>query len=72
MLAVKFYETMPSDDENVVKGISGKIPALVIDLNTAPDYSTDETFITMTDEEYLYYMNSIKPELAQWKAIQEN
>lgn len=72
MLAIKFYSTMPSGDENVLKGISGKIPALVTDLSTSPDYPIDETFIQMTDEEFTSYMNSIQPELAEWKAIQEN
>ena len=72
MLAIKFYSTMPVNDENVLKGISGKIPALVTDLNTSPDYPIDETFIQMTNEDFTSYMNSIQPELAEWKAIQED
>jgi hypothetical protein len=71
MLAVKFYSSMP-DNENVLKGISGNIPALVIDLNTFPDYPTDETFTQMTNEEYLDYINSIQSDLDAWKKIQEN
>lgn len=63
---------MPSDDENTLKGISGNIPALVVDLSTSPDYPVDETFTQMTNEEYATYMNSIQTELAAWKAIQEN
>lgn len=70
MLAIKFYSTMPSDDENVLKGISGKIPALVIDLDIAPDFTIDETFTQMTQEEFTSYMNSIQTELAEWKALQ--
>lgn len=65
MLAVKLYETMPSDDENVVKGISPKIPAVVV-FGEAPD----ETYQTMTQEEYNNYLLSITKELDKWKAIQ--
>lgn len=71
MLAIKFYSTMPSDNENVLKGINGKIPALVVGLNTSPDYPIDETFTQMTTQEFQSYMNSIQTELAEWKAIQE-
>lgn len=70
MLAIKFYSTMPND-ENVLKGISEKIPALVADLSTFPDYPIDETFIQMTNAEFTSYMNSIQPELDEWKEIQE-
>ena len=65
MLAVKLYETMPSDDENILKGISPKIPAIVI-FGEAPD----ETYQVMTQEEYNAYMQEIQPELDEWKAIQ--
>jgi len=68
MKAVKFYSTMPSDNEDVIKGVDGEIPALVEFTNIAPD----ETYTLMTDEEYLEYMNSIQPELDAWKIIQEN
>lgn len=71
MLAIKLYSTMP-DNENVLKGISGKIPATVIDLAIAPDYPIDETFMQMTKEEFKLYMNSIQSELTEWKIIQEN
>lgn len=67
MPAVKFYSTMPSDNENILKGINGNIPAEVVFSDTAPD----ETYILMTDEEYFNYMNSIQTELLEWKAIQE-
>lgn len=72
MLAIKLYSTMPSNDENVLRGISGNVPALVVDLSTSSDYPVDETFIQMTTEEFTSYMNSIQPELAEWKTIQEN
>lgn len=72
MLAIKFYSSMPSDDDNVLKGISGKIPALVTDLSTSPNYPIDETFTQMTTEEYSNYMKSIQTKLTEWKAIQEN
>jgi len=72
MLAIKLYGSMPTDNENVIKGISGKIPALVVDLNTSPDYPIDETFTKMINEEYSDYMNSIQSELDEWKVIQEN
>ena len=65
MLAVKLYETMPSDDENILKGISPKIPAIVI-FGEAPD----NTYQTMTQEEYNAYILSISKELDEWKAIQ--
>ncbi len=66
MLAVKFYSTMPSSDENVLKGISGKIPAIVVFNDAIPD----ETYTLMTDEEYQLYLNSVTPELVQWHEIQ--
>lgn len=72
MLAIKLYSSMPSNNDNVLKGISGSIPALVVDLDTSPDYPTDETFIQMTKEEFTSYMESIQAELAEWKAIQED
>ena len=72
MLAIKLYSKMPSDDENVILGISGKIPAIVIDLTIAPDYPINESFTQMTVEEFTSYMTSIQAELAEWKAIQEN
>jgi hypothetical protein len=65
MLAVKFYETMPSDDENVLKGISPKIPAIVIFGETP-----DNTYQVMTQEQYNAYLISIEPELEAWKVIQ--
>ncbi len=71
MLAIKFYSTMPLDAENILKGISGNIPAVVVDLTIAPDYPIDETFTQMTKEEYSNYMNSIQTELDEWKLIQE-
>lgn len=66
MPAVKFYSTMPSDNENVLKGISGKIPAEV------RDTALNETYIMMTDSEFNAYMQSIQPELDAWAAIQAN
>ena len=65
MLAVKLYNDMPLDDENVLKGISPKIPAVVI-FGEAPD----ETYQVMTQEEFQVYMASISKELDEWKAIQ--
>lgn len=70
MLAIKFYSTMPSDDENVLKGISGKIPAIVIDLERFSDETTDESFIQMSSDNYEKYLQSIQPELNQWMMIQ--
>ena len=64
MLAVKLYETMPLDDENVLKGISPKIPAVVV-FGEAPD----ETYQVMTQEEYSAYLSSISKELDEWKQI---
>ena len=72
MLAIKFYKDMPSDNEDVLNGVDGKIPALVVDLDVTPNYPIDETFEQMTDEQYLEYMNSIQSELDEWKTIQEN
>lgn len=71
MLAVKFYSTMPSSDENVLKGISGNIPAIVIDTEKFPNEIIDETFSQMTQEEYNNYLASIQNDLNTWKAIQE-
>lgn len=70
MKAVKFYSTMPSDNENVLKGISGKIPAVVVcgDENLQ---APDETYTVMTDEEYNSYLMSIQSEMDAWKIIQE-
>lgn len=65
-LAVKLYETMPADDENVVAGIDGKIPATVI-FGEAPD----ETYQVMTQEEYNTYLISITKELDEWKDKQD-
>lgn len=68
MLAVKFYSAMPSDDENVLKGISGKIPAEVIfNVDTAPD----NNYILMSDIDYQAYSDSISSELEQWRLIQK-
>ena len=67
MKAVKFYSTMPSDDENVLLGISGKIPAEVKFTGTAPD----ETYTLMTDDEYNTYLASITAEIEAWKEIQK-
>ena len=64
-LAVKLYETMPSDDENILKGISPKIPAVVIF-----GEALDDTYQVMTQEEYSAYLLSIVKELDEWKAIQ--
>lgn len=66
-IAVKFYSTMPSDDENIIKGISGKIPAIVEFTDVPPD----DTYKIMTDEEYNTYLASISKEMEDWKAIQE-
>lgn len=67
-IAVKFYETMLSDDANIIAGISPKIPATVIfNKDTAPD----DTYSIMTDEQYHVYLISIEPELSVWKTIQE-
>ena len=65
-LAIKLYETIPSEDENVKAGISLKIPAIVI-FGEAPD----ETYQTMTQEQYNEYLQEIQPELDEWQAIQE-
>lgn len=65
MIAVKFYSKMPSDDENVLKGISVNIPAVVEFTDILPD----ETYTMMSDEEYNIYIESIKPELDEWKVI---
>lgn len=66
-LAVKLYETMPANDENVLVGISPLIPAIVIfELDTPPD----ETYTIMTEEEYQAYLVSISSELNAWKNIQ--
>ena len=70
MLAIKLYETMPSDDENVIKGISPKIPAMVVDLSAFPDYPIDDTFIQITNDEFNQYMNSIQTELDSWRNVQ--
>lgn len=67
MLAVKLYETMPSDDINVVNGISPKIPAVVV-FGEAPD----DTYQAMTQEEHQNYLTSIETELNEWKVIQES
>ena len=66
MLAIKLYETMPLDDENILKGISPKIPAVVV-FGEAPD----ETYQVMTQEEYNTYLLSITKELDEWKAKQD-
>lgn len=71
-MKVKFYSTMPSDNENVLLGISPKIPAVVVNTDTFPDYPIDETYTLMTNEQYSDYINSIQSELAEWKTIQDN
>lgn len=69
MLAVKLYSTMPEDNENVLAGISGKIPAVVVfGVETEPD----ETYTIMTEEQYHNYLASIEQELDLWKQMQEN
>lgn len=70
MLAIKFYLTMPSDNENVLKGISGNIPAEVIcgDETIQPP---DKTYTVMSEENYINYLDSISTELDSWKAIQQ-
>lgn len=70
MLAVKFYSTMPQNNENVLKGIDGKIPAIVIDMEIFPNEHIDETFSLMTTEDYRNYLQSIKNELASWECLQ--
>lgn len=72
MLAIKLYETMPEDNENVIKGISPKIPAMVVDLSAFPDYPIDETFIQMSNDDFNTYTQSIQTELNNWKQIQED
>lgn len=72
MLAIKFYETMPIDDENVLKGISPKIPAMVVDLDSFPNYKIDDTFIQMTNSEFNEYIKSIKIEIKKWLDIQNS
>lgn len=72
MLAVKFYSTMPSDNEDVLKGINRNIPAIVINLDVTPDAIVDETYTQMTQAEYNAYLIGIQFELEAWKAIQEN
>ena len=67
-LAVKLYETMPLDDENIIKGINGKIPATVI---FGIDIAPDNTYTIMTNEEYQAYLVLIENELQEWKVIQE-
>lgn len=64
-LAVKLYETMPLDDQNILNGISLKIPAVVV-FGEAPD----ETYQVMTQEEFNTYNASLKTEYQEWKAIQ--
>lgn len=71
MLAIKLYETMPSDNENVLMGISGKIPAIVIDTENFPNEIIDETFTQMSLEEYNNYLKSIQLDFNAWKIIQE-
>lgn len=68
-LAVKFYETITTNDENIQLGISPKIPAEVrFNVNIAPD----DTFTIMTEESYQEYLRSIETELLNWKITQEN
>lgn len=71
MLAVKFYSTMPTEDENILKGISGNIPAIVIDTENFPSEVIDETFVQMTQENYENYLISIQNDLNEWRTIQE-
>lgn len=67
-LAVKLYEKMPADDENIVNGIDGKIPAQVIfGIDTPPD----ENYTIMSEEQYQDYLASISAELETWKSIQK-
>lgn len=65
-LAVKLYETMPSNDECVLNGIDGKIPAIVVFGRTP-----DNTYQVMAQEEYNAYLLSISKELDEWKIIQD-
>lgn len=68
-LAVKLYSKMPLDDENILKGISGKIPAEVrFNVDSAPD----ENYTIMNLEEYNAYLESIQTDLDNWKTIQNN
>jgi hypothetical protein len=68
-LAVKLYSTMPADNENVLAGIDGKIPAEIrFDVDTVPD----ETYQLMTQKQYDNYLISIQPELEIWKEIQKS
>lgn len=71
MLTVKFYSTMSPDNENVLKGISGNIPAIVIDTEKFPNEIIDETFSQMSEKDYENYLESIKPNLDNWKTTQE-
>lgn len=68
-MAVKKYSLMPASDENVQKGISGKIPAVVICNETV---KPDNTYIIMTEKAYQTYLQSIQTELNAWKQIQES
>ena len=72
MLAVKLYETMPSNDENVLLGIDTKIPAKVVDLDKFPNYEIDETYELMTQEEYNTYNGSLESEYSAWEVIQNS
>jgi hypothetical protein len=67
-LIVKLYSNMPQDNENVLLGIPGTIPAIVeFNKDTVPD----ETWQLMAIEEYNAYLNSIKNDLDTWKEIRE-
>lgn len=69
MLAVKLYGKMPKDNENVVLGISPKIPAEVI---FGVEEALSKDYILMTDEEYHAYDASLVEEYAEWRIIQES
>lgn len=71
MLAIKFYSTMPANDDNVLKGISGNVPAKVFNIEIFPNEPLDETFTQMTQEEYDNYLETIQSDLDIWKTIQE-
>lgn len=70
MKAVKFYSTMPPNDENILNGISGNIPAIVI-CGEENLQAPDETYTVMADDSYQNYLSSISTNLDQWKIIQE-
>jgi hypothetical protein len=67
-MIVKFYKDLP-DSFEVQNGISGNIPAIV-DCNT--DICPDDTWVSMSFQDYCEYLESIKIDLENWRNIQES